>query len=62
LGEGVARDINVRLCSPVWAAVCPPGVQAKESGSQVNIVIDKEDVLTKIGDLLKKQDLSRYVL
>lgn len=52
----------MRLCSPVWAAVCPPGVQAKESGSQVNIVIDKEDVLTKIGDLLKKQDLSRYVL
>ncbi|KAI3438396.1 hypothetical protein D9Q98_000828 [Chlorella vulgaris] len=36
--------------------------KAKESGSQVNIVIDKEDVLTKIGDLLKKQDLSRYVL
>ncbi|EFN57346.1 hypothetical protein CHLNCDRAFT_56057 [Chlorella variabilis] len=36
--------------------------KAKESGSQVNVVIDKEDVLTKIGDLLKKQDLSRYVL
>lgn len=37
-------------------------LQAKESGSQVNVVIDKEQVLEKIGDLLKKQDLSRYVL
>ena len=36
--------------------------QAKESGNQVNVVIDKEDVLAKIGDLLKRQDLSRYVL
>ncbi|KAL4448003.1 hypothetical protein ABPG75_005222 [Micractinium tetrahymenae] len=36
--------------------------KAKASGSQVTVVIDKEDVLAKIGDLLKKQDLSRYVL
>ena len=36
--------------------------QAKEQGSQVNVVIDKEDVLARLGDLLKKQDLSRYVL
>jgi ATP-dependent protease HslVU (ClpYQ) ATPase subunit len=33
-----------------------------ESGSQVNIVIDREDVLAKLQDLLKCQDLSRYVL
>jgi hypothetical protein len=65
-------------------------LQAKESGSRVTVVIDKEDVLAKLGacccclpalcipyerkvlltclclcfagDLLKKQDLSRYVL
>ena len=37
-------------------------LQAKESGSQVNIVIDREDVLAKLQDLLKRQDLSRYVL
>ncbi|KAI7835952.1 hypothetical protein COHA_010151 [Chlorella ohadii] len=36
--------------------------KAKQQDSQYNVVIDKEDVLTKIGDLLKKQDLSRYVL
>jgi ATP-dependent HslUV protease ATP-binding subunit HslU len=29
---------------------------------KVTVVIDKEDVVEKIGDLLKKQDLSRYVL
>lgn len=36
-------------------------LQAAESG-RASIVVDKEDVLTKIGDLLKKQDLSKYVL
>lgn len=36
--------------------------KARESGAQVNVVIDKEDVIEKIGDLLKKQDLSKYVL
>ena len=49
-----------RLPSPALPAV--PPVQAKESGSEVEVVIDKEDVITKIGDLLKRQDLSRYVL
>jgi len=39
-----------------------PALQAKESGSQVNVVIDKEDVLHKLGDLLQRQDLSKYVL
>lgn len=48
--------------SAVTWLLFPAAWQAKESGSQVNVVIDKEDVLTKIGDLLKKQDLSRYVL
>lgn len=33
----------------------PSCLQAKASGSQVTVVIDKEDVLAKIGDLLKKQ-------
>ncbi len=33
------------------------------SGSgKITVVIDKEDVVEKIGDLLKKQDLSKYVL
>jgi ATP-dependent HslUV protease ATP-binding subunit HslU len=38
--------------------------KSRESGSQnsVTIVIDKEDVRSKIEDLLKKQDLSKYVL
>lgn len=31
-------------------------------GGKVTVVIDKEDVVEKIGDLLKKQDLSKYVL
>ena len=37
-------------------------VQAKESGSRVIVVVDKEQVQEKLGDLLKKQDLSKYVL
>lgn len=46
---------------------CPPPPhasfpQAKDSGAPVVVVVDKEDVLAKLGDLLKKQDLSRYVL
>ena len=40
----------------------PPPPQAHESGSRVGIVIDKEQIIAKLGDLLKKQDLSRYVL
>lgn len=36
--------------------------KAKDSGAPVNVVIDKEDVHGKLSDLLKKQDLSRYVL
>lgn len=66
---------RVGCCSPLPSLPCgllvliapatlmsPACLQAKESASQVNIVIDKEDVLERIGDLLKKQDLSRYVL
>ena len=36
--------------------------RARESGSPVTIVIDKEDVEAKIGELLKSQDLRKYVL
>jgi ATP-dependent HslUV protease ATP-binding subunit HslU len=36
--------------------------KARETGAPVTVVVDKEDVATKIGDLLKKQDLSKYVL
>lgn len=36
--------------------------RVKDSGAPVNVVIDKEDVNAKLGDLLKKKDLSRYVL
>jgi ATP-dependent HslUV protease ATP-binding subunit HslU len=37
--------------------------QAKsEGGDPLSIVIDKEDVLSKLSDLLQKQDLSKYVL
>jgi len=32
------------------------------SEGKVTVVIDKEEVIEKIGDLLKKQDLSKYVL
>lgn len=43
------------------AAYHPRPLQAA-SGERVSWVVDKEDVLQKIGDLLKKQDLSKYVL
>lgn len=36
--------------------------RSRETGAPVNVVIDREDVLKKIEDLLKKQDLSKYVL
>ena len=36
--------------------------KSRENGAKLTVVVDKEDVLEKIGDLLKKQDLSKYVL
>lgn len=36
--------------------------KASEAGSQFNVVIDKEDISTTLGDLLKKRDLSKYIL
>ena len=41
-------------------------VQAKEAranGQQgYQFIVDKDDVATRVGDLLKRQDLSKYVL
>lgn len=36
--------------------------RARETGAPVTVVVDKEDVVRKIDDLLKRQDLSKYVL
>ena len=34
----------------------------QDAEEKVTMVVDKDDVVQKIGDLLKKQDLSKYVL
>lgn len=39
-----------------------PERSSGEDGVSATIVVDKEDVRAKIEDLLKKQDLSKYVL
>lgn len=36
--------------------------KTEEGNAPVTVVIDREDVVNKIEDLLKKQDLSKYVL
>ena len=36
--------------------------QALESGGSHSVVIDKSDVVERVSELLKKQDLSKYVL
>jgi ATP-dependent protease HslVU (ClpYQ) ATPase subunit len=42
------------------------GMQAAEvreqGGSTCQYVVDKEHVLERLGDLLQRQDLSRYIL
>ena len=36
--------------------------RARGGGGAATVVVDKEDVARKVGDLLKKQDLSRFIL
>ena len=37
-------------------------MQAQLAGGSVKVEIDQKDVLEKVSELLKKQDLSKYVL
>ena len=36
--------------------------RARGGGGAATVVVDKEDVARKVGDLLKKQDLTRFIL
>ena len=37
-------------------------LQAREAGGTLKVEISKQDVLDRVAELLKKQDLSKYVL
>ena len=36
--------------------------ESLQSGEQYQYVVDKKDVKERVGELLKRQDLSKYVL
>lgn len=40
----------------------PLSVQTDSGSRPMEVVVDREDIVKKLEDLLKKQDLSRYVL
>lgn len=66
--ERLVEDISFDAPEKVAAAIKENGGAGgaagggTEPGSQYTHVIDKETVQEKVGDLLKKQDLSKYIL
>lgn len=51
-----------RLYTIVEKLVEDISFDAPETTSESSFVIDKDDVTSKLGDLLKQKDLSKYVL
>lgn len=49
------------LCT-MTNACCVQVLEAQATGRPLRVTVDKEQVRSKMSDLLKKQDLSRFVL
>lgn len=63
IGARRLHTILERIVDEVSFSAPELAAQAQARGQDMyQVVIDKEEVLSKMGDLLKKQDLSKYVL
>ena len=45
-----------------WSSTKHPVLQARDAGGTLKVEISKQDVLDRVAELLKSQDLSKYVL
>ena len=62
---GQQQSVCYEDCFPFCSGWLLEFVQAKESqqsGERFQYVVDKKDVKERVGELLKIQDLSKYVL